>query len=76
MMFRHVNSQDKIALFMSADKVKFRRPVKPGDQLEIDVKITQTKGGKIASSDVVCKVNDKIVSSATLMFTIVMGNEA
>ena len=37
MMLRHVSSEDKLAYFMSADKVKFRKAIKPGDQVQIDV---------------------------------------
>ena len=76
LMLRHVDGQDKLAFFMSADKVKFRRPVKPGDQLEIFVKITQSRGMKIASAEGICKVDGKAVSSATLMFTIVDAADA
>ena len=36
MMLRHVSSEDKLAYFMSADKVKFRKAIKPGDQVQID----------------------------------------
>lgn len=70
LMLRQVDGEDKLALFMSADKVKFRRAVKPGDQLQIDVKLLKSRGQKIASAKAECKVNDKIVSSAELMFSI------
>ncbi len=30
--------------FMSIEKVKFRKPVLPGDQLRIEVKVTQSRG--------------------------------
>ena len=75
LMLRHVNGEDKLAFFMSADKVKFRRAVKPGDQLQIDVKITKSRGDKIACASGVCKVDGKIVSSADLMFTILDASE-
>ncbi len=71
LMFKKVSGDGKLALFMSADKVKFRRPVLPGDQLEIEVKIVQMRGLSVANADAVCKVNGKPVSSASLMFTIV-----
>ena len=75
-MLRRVSGKDKLAYFMSADKVKFRRAVKPGDQLQIDVKITQTRGLKFASAEAECKVNGKVASSSTLMFAIVDADEA
>ncbi|MBO5782469.1 MAG: 3-hydroxyacyl-ACP dehydratase FabZ [Opitutales bacterium] len=71
LMFRRVSGEGKIAFFMSADKVKFRKPVIPGDQLEIEAKILNVKNNKIATAEAVCKVDGKPVSSATLMFTLV-----
>ncbi len=76
LMLRQVDSEGKLAFFMSADKVKFRRTVKPGDQIKIDVKITKARGTKIACAEAVCSVDGKAVSSADLMFTILPANEA
>ena len=75
LMLRQVDCNDKIALFMSADKVKFRTAVKPGDQLQIDVKLLKSRGQKIASAKAECKVNDKVVSSAELMFAILPASD-
>lgn len=75
LMLRHVSGEDKIALFMSADNVKFRKAIKPGDQVFIDVKITKSKGLKIACAEAICKVDGKVASSAELMFTLVNANE-
>ena len=75
LMLRQVDGEGKLAFFMSADKVKFRRAVKPGDQLQIDVKITKSRGDKIACASAECKVDGKVVSSADLMFTILNANE-
>ena len=58
------------AFFMSADKVKFRKPVRPGDQLEIHAKLTKVRSGKIAVAEVTCSVDGQVVSSADLMITI------
>ncbi len=38
-----VDTDNKIILFMGVDKAKFRRPVVPGDQLELHVKINQKR---------------------------------
>ena len=70
LMLRKVSSENKIAFFMSCDKVKFRRAVTPGDQLEICVKLTKSRGDKIGVAEGVCKVAGKVVSSAELMFTV------
>lgn len=71
LMLRQVSSEDKIAFFMSCDKVKFRQAVTPGDQLEIHVKIIKHRGKKIGVAEGKCLVAGKTVSSAELMFAIV-----
>ena len=76
LMLRQIDGEDKLAFFMSADKVKFRRAVKPGDQLQIDVKITKNRDGKIACAEGTCKVAGKVVSSADLMFAIMDAADA
>ncbi|HEX7025402.1 MAG TPA: 3-hydroxyacyl-ACP dehydratase FabZ, partial [Gemmatimonadales bacterium] len=37
-------SEDKVVYFMALDKVKFRRPVLPGDQLRSEVEMIQFRG--------------------------------
>jgi UDP-3-O-[3-hydroxymyristoyl] N-acetylglucosamine deacetylase / 3-hydroxyacyl-[acyl-carrier-protein] dehydratase len=63
------------AVFMSADKVKFRRPVRPGDQVRIEAKIVKMRG-KITQAEATCSVDDQVVSSAELMIAVVDGDEA
>ncbi|KRP37313.1 MAG: UDP-3-O-[3-hydroxymyristoyl] N-acetylglucosamine deacetylase [Opitutaceae bacterium BACL24 MAG-120322-bin51] len=60
--------ENKIAFFMSVDKVKFRQAVEPGDSVEIRVKLVKIRGNKIATATGVCTVGGKVVSSAELMF--------
>jgi len=55
---------------MSAEKIKFRRAVVPGDQLEITVKVIKNRGNKIAIAEARCEVDGKLASSGELMFTI------
>ena len=59
---------DKIGYFMSADKVKFRHPVTPGDTLVIEAKLLKQRRNIILAS-CQCLVNEKIVSSAEAMFS-------
>jgi UDP-3-O-[3-hydroxymyristoyl] N-acetylglucosamine deacetylase/3-hydroxyacyl-[acyl-carrier-protein] dehydratase len=73
-MLRRMTAEAKVAYFMSADNVKFRKTVGPGDQLEIHVTITKSKG-RIATSHGECLVDGKVVSSADLMFTIMDAAE-
>lgn len=71
MLRRGASSEGKTTLFMSADKVKFRKPVRPGDQLILNAKLLKARGNKLASAEVTCTVDGQVVSSAELMFAIV-----
>ena len=71
LLLRRGSAEGKVAFFMSADKVKFRKPVVPGDQLQIVAKLEKVRGNKLATSSVECKVGDQVVSSANLMFSLI-----
>ena len=71
LMLRRTSKANCTAFFMSADKVKFRRPVRPGDQVIINAKITKVRGEKLAAAECSCTVDGQVVSSSELMFTIV-----
>ena len=75
LLLRRASSQSKVAFFMSADKVKFRKPVVPGDQLIIKAELIKVRGDKLATAAVSCSVADKEVSSANLMFSVVNAEE-
>ena len=60
----------KIGYFMSADNVKFRKPVVPGDTLFIEVEMTQRKRA-IARAKGRCIVNGEVVSEAEMLFGVV-----
>jgi UDP-3-O-[3-hydroxymyristoyl] N-acetylglucosamine deacetylase/3-hydroxyacyl-[acyl-carrier-protein] dehydratase len=70
LLSRSTDSAGKIGYFMSADKVKFRKPVLPGDTLIIEVELTKSRG-KISRATCVCRVKNEIVSEGDLMFAIV-----
>ena len=69
LLMRLAKSASRIGYFMSADSVKFRKPVFPGDTLFIQAEITKARGGRIAKASCCCMVNDAIVSEGELMFT-------
>lgn len=75
LMLRKISSEGKTALFMSCDKVKFRKAVRPGDQLIINVKMTKSRGNKIGVAEGECTVNGQVVSSAELMFAVLDSSE-
>ena len=76
LLLRRGSSEGKVAFFMSADKVKFRRPVVPGDRLEIVAKLEKVRGDKLATATAECSVDGKVVSSAKLMFSLVDSGES
>jgi UDP-3-O-[3-hydroxymyristoyl] N-acetylglucosamine deacetylase/3-hydroxyacyl-[acyl-carrier-protein] dehydratase len=61
---------------MSADKIKFRKPVLPGDQLVINAKLTKNRGNKIGVAECSCTVGGNVVSSGELMFALVAQGES
>jgi UDP-3-O-[3-hydroxymyristoyl] N-acetylglucosamine deacetylase/3-hydroxyacyl-[acyl-carrier-protein] dehydratase len=75
LMLRRTSTEGKTTFFMSADKVKFRKPVRPGDQLLITARLLKARGNKLATAEAECTVNGQVVSSAELMFMIVDNAE-
>ena len=59
----------KVVYFMSMDNVKFRRPVKPGDQLRIEVDIVQLRSA-VCRIRGVAKVDDAVVCEADMAATV------
>jgi UDP-3-O-[3-hydroxymyristoyl] N-acetylglucosamine deacetylase / 3-hydroxyacyl-[acyl-carrier-protein] dehydratase len=70
LLLRQPGNAGKIGFFMSADSVKFRKPVVPGDTIFIDVEVTQRKR-MILKCRGRCTVNGEVVSEAELMFGLV-----
>jgi UDP-3-O-[3-hydroxymyristoyl] N-acetylglucosamine deacetylase/3-hydroxyacyl-[acyl-carrier-protein] dehydratase len=66
-MLKSAENAGKIAYFMSAEDVKWRKPVLPGDVLVIDVELTKMRG-KIGKAKGVCKVQGEVVSQAEVTF--------
>lgn len=73
-VLRSIPDRDKKLVFLvSVDGARFRRPVVPGDQLRIEMKVIRRKGsvakmagkayvdGKVvAEAEVMCKLEDKV----------------
>lgn len=76
LMMKKGDASNKIPFFMSADKVKFRKLVTPGDTLIIEAELTKSRGNKIGRAQGRILVDNEIVSEAELMFTIVDRAEA
>ena len=57
--------ESKVVYFMSLDNVKFRRPVKPGDQLRFELDLTQVRG-MVCKMRGVAKVDGEVVAEADM----------
>ncbi|HYV32629.1 MAG TPA: bifunctional UDP-3-O-[3-hydroxymyristoyl] N-acetylglucosamine deacetylase/3-hydroxyacyl-ACP dehydratase [Candidatus Binatia bacterium] len=70
LMLRQAENFGKLAYFMSAESVRWRKPVRPGDSLVIDVELTKSRG-KIGRARGVCSVAQEVVSEAEVTFMLI-----
>jgi UDP-3-O-[3-hydroxymyristoyl] N-acetylglucosamine deacetylase/3-hydroxyacyl-[acyl-carrier-protein] dehydratase len=70
LMLNKMENRGKIAYFLSIDKAKFRKAVKPGDLLILEVEVDKLKS-KVGQISGKAYVDGKIVCEATLMFSLV-----
>ena len=59
------DAESKVVYFMSLDNVKFRRPVKPGDQIRFELDVVQIRG-TVCKMRGVGKVDGEIVVEADM----------
>ncbi|HVT37430.1 MAG TPA: 3-hydroxyacyl-ACP dehydratase FabZ, partial [Gemmatimonadaceae bacterium] len=57
--------ESKVVYFISLDNIKFRKPVKPGDQLRFEVDMVQVRG-KVCRIAGVAKVDGTVVCEAEM----------
>jgi len=69
LMLRKPENAGKIGYFMSADSVKWRRPVLPGDTLFIEAEVIKIRGS-IGQTRCRCLVNGDVVSEGELKFAL------
>jgi len=69
---KRAESAGCIAYFMSAEDVRWRKPVVPGDVLVIEAELTRLRGN-IGKAKGVCKVGGETVSEATVTFMLRKG---
>jgi len=69
---RQAENFGRIAYFMAAENVKWRKPVRPGDTLVIEVELTKARG-KVGKAKGVCSVNGEVVSEAEVTFMMAQG---
>ena len=70
--FKSADVENKLVYFMGIDKAKFRRPVVPGDRLELVLKVTKQRS-TIWAFKGEAFVDGNRVAGAELMATIVDG---
>jgi 3-hydroxyacyl-[acyl-carrier-protein] dehydratase len=70
LMLSPAQNRGKLAFFMAANNVKFRKPVVPGDQLRIEVEIgkIRSKTGQVFTK---AYVADDLAAEGELMFALV-----
>ena len=74
LMLKKAENFGKLAYFMAAENVKWRKPVLPGDVLTIDVELTKTRG-KIGKAIGKCSVAGVEVSEALITFMLTDSEE-
>lgn len=66
------SQQRKAVYFMGMDRVRFRKPVRPGDQLILTVKLIKQRGAVFKMS-ATATVEGQLVAEAELMATVDSG---
>jgi 3-hydroxyacyl-[acyl-carrier-protein] dehydratase len=59
--------ESKLLYFVAVDGARFRRPVVPGDQLKLEVKVLSWRGGDFAKLEGRATVDGQLAAEATLM---------
>lgn len=60
------DTEDKVVYFMSLDKVRFRKPVTPGDQIIFELEVLQIRG-VVCKMRGVAKVDGELVAEAEMV---------
>ena len=74
LMLRQAENFGKLAYFMSAESVRWRKPVRPGDSIVIDVELIKSRG-KIGKAKGTCSVDNEPVSEAEVTFMLIDREE-
>ncbi|GIN90869.1 3-hydroxyacyl-[acyl-carrier-protein] dehydratase FabZ [Siminovitchia terrae] len=68
-MLKREENRGKLAFFAGIDKCRFKRQVKPGDQLHLEVEIVRVKG-PMGKGKGIARVGEEIVCETEIMFAI------
>jgi beta-hydroxyacyl-ACP dehydratase FabZ len=69
LMFSNEAMKGKLAFFMGMEEIKFRKPVVPGDVLEMDVEMLRA-GSRAGKARGVARVNGHVTTEAEFSFAI------
>lgn len=68
-MLKKEENKGKLAFFTGIDKCRFKKQVKPGDQLRLEVEMTRVKG-PIGKGKGVATVDGELVCETEMMFAL------
>ncbi|MFC7062229.1 3-hydroxyacyl-ACP dehydratase FabZ [Halobacillus seohaensis] len=68
-MLKKEENQGKLAFFTGIDKCRFKRQVKPGDRLKLEVEIVRLKG-PVGKGKATATVDGEVACEAEIMFAL------
>ena len=68
-MLKKEENQGKLAFFTGIDKCRFKRQVKPGDRLRLEVEIVRLKG-PVGKGKATASVDGEVACEAEIMFAL------
>ncbi|CDQ18853.1 3-hydroxyacyl-[acyl-carrier-protein] dehydratase [Halobacillus karajensis] len=68
-MLKKEENQGKLAFFTGIDKCRFKRQVKPGDRLKLEVEIVRLKG-PVGKGKATASVDGEVACEAEIMFAL------
>ncbi|MYL49477.1 3-hydroxyacyl-ACP dehydratase FabZ [Halobacillus litoralis] len=68
-MLKKEENQGKLAFFTGIDKCRFKRQVKPGDRLKLEVEIVRLKG-PVGKGKATASVDGQVACEAEIMFAL------
>ena len=69
LMFSRPEMKGKLAFFMGMEEIKFRKPVTPGDVLEMHVEMLRT-GSRAGKAKGTARVNGEVTTEAVFSFAV------
>ena len=66
LLMDRLDSRNQVVYFLGLDEVRFRRPVLPGDQLELEVEVLQIRSNLFKMRGV-ARVKGQVAAEGTMM---------